>query len=163
MKQPDRITPGEAIRRIDGKEMLIFVDVREPESWARSEELIGGAMRVPPSELAAHVGRMPRNPLVIYCDADHQQTSMNVARELLARGFHHVFVLDGGLDAWKRSKGFMTSKPAGGDVHRPEVKMPASPHPSPPTRMPEEGVAARGEPATPMANRPSPHHRPSHA
>jgi rhodanese-related sulfurtransferase len=163
MQQPDRITAAEVMRRINRKEKLIFVDVREPESWASSEELIGGAMRVPPSEIAAHAGRIPRNLLVIYCDSEHELTSMNVARELLERGFPNVFVLEGGLDAWRQTKGFIVSKPAGGDVHTAPAKLPESAQPKQPGRLPQEGVAARGEPSTPMANLPSPHHRPSHA
>jgi rhodanese-related sulfurtransferase len=163
MQQPDRITAGEAIRRIDRREKLIFVDVRDSDSWSGSEELIGNAMRVPPSEIATYAARIPRTTLVVYCDSARQQTSMSVARDLIARGFRHVFVLEGGLDGWKQAKGRMAAKPTGADVHRPPAHLPDSPPVRTPNHLPEEGVAARGGPSTPMASIPSPHHRPSHA
>jgi rhodanese-related sulfurtransferase len=163
--QPDRITIHEVMRRINAHEKLVFVDARDAASWANSEELIGGATRVPPTDVAAHTGRLPGNPLIVYCDSPHQQTSMNVARDLASRGFHEVRVLDGGFDAWKQARGWIVAKPAGGDVRLRSPTLPETPqaHAKAPSRIPTEGVAGEGEPSTPMERIPSPHHRPSHA
>ncbi len=168
MQQPDRITTAEVMRRINRHQHLTFIDARTRDSYMRSEEVISHAMRLPPDEIAVRAGRIPRTPLVVYCDSPHEQTSMEVARELLSRGFPNVWVLAGGLDAWKQARGWMVSKPAGEDVHlEPYKSRHEAPTPAPRRSVPEQHVASEGvsqgkEPATPMERPVSPHHRPSH-
>lgn len=164
MHQPDRITTAEVMRRINAHERLIFIDVRTAEDWSASEEMIGGAMRVPPEAVEQQAGRMPRNPLVLYCSTPHEATSMAVARELIGRGFGEVRVLAGGLEAWKQAKGFVTAKPGEG-VREMKTERPTRPSQdlgrvSDSANVPREGVGAGTVVRTPMADLPSPHHRP---
>lgn len=173
MQQPDRITVEEVARRIGAGEKLVFVDAREPNNWAESEELIGGATRVPPDEVTHHTGRLPKNPIVVYCDSPGEAASTRVATELAARGWHEARPLMGGLEAWKRARLPLVSKSKGREEPRP-VHGTAHPYPpspsgeaSPPERMqspvhvssPREGVAGTGRPSTPMADPPSAHRK----
>lgn len=160
--QPDTITVEEAMRRINAHEKLVFVDVRDPESWDHSEELIGGATRVPPGELVAHVARLPRKTLVVYCDSPREQTSRAVARELRSRGFHEVRVLSGGLRAWKESHGFLSAKPMSTEHHHEEHFLPPASTDDEPITVKTSFVpsqAGPSVPATPMGHRPSAHRR----
>ncbi|MBI2392589.1 MAG: hypothetical protein HYV09_23595 [Deltaproteobacteria bacterium] len=163
MQQPDRITIDEVMRRINRGEKLVFVDVRDRDAWSESEALIGGATRVPPDEIEKHAARLPKNPLVVYCSSPNEQTSMQVARELLGRGWREVRPLAGGFDAWQRARGFVAAKPKGGDVHR-ELRTHApvavSRTPSPQAEgAPSQAGAGAGAPATPMSPMPSDHRR----
>lgn len=166
MQQPDRITTEEVMRRINRHEKLMFIDARTRQSFERSEEIISHAMRVPPDDVAACSGRIPKSPLIVYCDSPHEQTSMEVARELRARGFRVLGVLAGGLEAWKAKRGFMVSKPAGEDLQVEHYLTHSQPTPPPrrnvPDYVPSEGVTAGTEPVSPTERVYSPHHRPSH-
>jgi rhodanese-related sulfurtransferase len=95
------ITPAEAARllREDG---ATLVDVREPDEHAR--ERIPGARNLPLSrleeaELAVHQGR----PVLFHCRSG-ARTEGN-AQRLAARigGVCEAFIVEGGLDAWKRA------------------------------------------------------------
>src|SRR5687767_6724102 len=111
--QPDRISTEEVIRRIDSGEEIVFVDARRRDAFDSSEEMIGGAIRVPPDDVAGYVSRLPPyRAIVVYCTCASEQSSMNVARELLERGFHEARPLLGGFEEWKRKKGFVVGKPA---------------------------------------------------
>lgn len=163
MQQPDRITIEEVMRRINRGEKLVFVDVRDRDAWSESEALIGGATRVPPDEVDKHVARLPKNPLVLYCSSPHEQTSMQVARELLARGWREVRPLSGGFEAWQQARGFVAAKPKDGDVHR-EFRTHApvdvsTSGASPPATTPSQAGSGAGAPATPMSAMPSDHRK----
>ena len=170
--QPDRITVEEVARRIDAGEKLVFVDAREPNHWAESEELIGGATRVPPDEVAHHAGRLPKNPLVVYCSSPYEASSARVAAELTERGWHEARPLLGGLDAWKHARLPIVAKPMGAEEKHPVTETPRSIPPAPsgeaapparsepmPAWVPREGVAGTGGPNTPMADVPSAHRK----
>ncbi len=172
MQQPDRITVEEVARRIGAGEKLVFVDAREPNHWAKSEELIGGATRVPPDELAHHAGRLPKNPLVVYCSSPNEAASARVAAELTERGWHEARPLLGGLDAWKKARLPITAKPKEAEEPHPVPETPRSAPPlpsgdvTPPPRpdpmqawVPREGVAGTGGPSTPMADPASAHRK----
>lgn len=166
--QPDRITTAEVMHRIDRKEKLVFVDVRSAEDWASSEEIIGGATRVPPDAIQVHAGRLPNLPLVVYGAHANDQTSLAVARDLTERGFRHVYVLEGGLDAWKRAKGHLSSKPTGGEREKitpPHEVQETGAHDVGRSAVgdnawvPREGVGAGHVVETPVATMPSAHRK----
>jgi len=115
MHEPDRINTTEVMRRLNAHETVVFVDARTVEDWSASEEMIGGAIRVPPDGVAHHAGQLPSDPLVLYCTTPNQATSMAVARELISRGFRDLRVLDGGLEAWKQAGGYVVARLAAGD------------------------------------------------
>jgi rhodanese-related sulfurtransferase len=94
------ITPEEAARllREDG---ATLVDVREPDEHAR--ERIPGAQNLPLStleeaEFALHGGK----PVLFHCRSG-ARTQGNAARLAAKAGPVEAYVIDGGLQAWKRA------------------------------------------------------------
>lgn len=94
------ITPDEAARllREDG---ATLVDVREADEHAR--ERIPGARNLPLSrleeaELAVHQGK----PVLFHCRSG-ARTAGNADRLAAKAGLCEAYVVEGGLDAWKRA------------------------------------------------------------
>jgi rhodanese-related sulfurtransferase len=78
-----------------------LVDVREPDEHARAR--IPGAQNLPLSrleeaELALHVGK----PVIFHCRSG-ARTQGNAARLAAKAGLCEAYVVEGGLDAWKRT------------------------------------------------------------
>jgi rhodanese-related sulfurtransferase len=94
------ITPDEAARLLrEGGATL--VDVREADEHAR--ERIPGARNLPLSrleeaELAVHQGK----PVLFHCRSG-ARTAGNADRLAAKAGLCEAYVLEGGLDAWKRA------------------------------------------------------------
>jgi rhodanese-related sulfurtransferase len=89
------ISADEAKRRIDGGAVL--VDVREADEFAR--EHVPGAVNCPVSKLDAF--RAPAGPVVFHCRSGARTAAQ--AGRLAAAAHGEAFILDGGLDAWKRA------------------------------------------------------------
>ncbi len=82
----------------------IFIDVRD-EVEARDEGLFPGAVRSPLSlsSFTETMRRFPKNrPTVILCQTGKR--SRMAADRMLDAGFSRLFVVDGGLEAWKKSR-----------------------------------------------------------
>lgn len=63
-----RISKEEAKERQDSGEEIIFLDIRNPGSWERSEHQIKGAIRMPLNEIDQRVGSLPKGKAIItYC------------------------------------------------------------------------------------------------
>lgn len=94
------ITPEEAAALLrDGGATL--VDVREPDEHAR--ERIPGAQNLPLSkleeaELALHAGK----PVLFHCRSG-ARTQGNAGRLAAKAGLVEAYVVEGGLEAWKRA------------------------------------------------------------
>ncbi len=95
------INPAEARRRLD-EGTAILVDVREP--YEHSRENIPEARLVPLSAFDAHDFSQDcaRVEAAIFHCQSGARTAMN-ARRLMRAGFREVFVLQGGMAAWKRA------------------------------------------------------------
>ncbi|MGX4771071.1 rhodanese-like domain-containing protein [Bradyrhizobium guangdongense] len=97
-----KIDPATARRLV--KQGAIVVDIREAEEFAR--ENISGAHHLPLSRLdEADLDVKAGKPVIFHCKSG-ARTSMNAAR-LAAKvnGACEAYIVDGGLDAWKRSAG----------------------------------------------------------
>lgn len=58
-----------------------------------------GALHIPMHEIPSRIREIPRSaPVVVMCH--HGERSYRVARFLLAGGFHDVYNLEGGIDAY---------------------------------------------------------------
>jgi rhodanese-related sulfurtransferase len=92
-------------RRLEQREMLVILDVREDEERALC------LLPLPDSAIHLHVpmGTIPAQfesireasrarPIVVYCHLGMR--SMVVAQWLAGRGVHDVHNLEGGIDAW---------------------------------------------------------------
>ena len=91
------ISPEELQTRLNGKEDVVLLDVREPVEWqiARMQE----AMLIPLGRLPQEVHRLnTADEMVVYCKIG--QRSALAVQFLLETGFRKVKNLEGGIDAW---------------------------------------------------------------
>jgi rhodanese-related sulfurtransferase len=66
--QVTRITVDEVGERMKRGEPFAFVDTRNPQAWAESDQKLPGAIRVPADEVDQHVDEIPHDRAVItYC------------------------------------------------------------------------------------------------
>ena len=66
--QATRITVDEVGERLNRGEQFAFVDSRNPQAWAQSDQKLPAAIRVPADELEQHIDEVPRDRAVItYC------------------------------------------------------------------------------------------------
>lgn len=78
----------------------ILIDVREPDAVAHKTVDINHLVTLPMSELEHRVGELPANrPLLLVSRVGN--TSNEVAKLLLEKGFADVAIVDGGLTAWE--------------------------------------------------------------
>jgi rhodanese-related sulfurtransferase len=63
-----RITVDELRKRMKAGENFTFVDTRNPQAWAQSNEKLPGAIRVPVDTSDENLPNIPTNkPVVTYC------------------------------------------------------------------------------------------------
>jgi rhodanese-related sulfurtransferase len=94
----DDLTPQEFQKSIVD-EGNILIDVREESELDICQ--IDGAINMPMSSITETFSDLdPSLSYSIYCH--HGMRSMQVANFLLSKGFHSLFNLRGGIDAWSR-------------------------------------------------------------
>lgn len=94
-----KIAPTDLQRRLQD-DSVVLIDIREPDEYAR--EHIHGARLVPLSAIDSHDFDTQHGKAAVFTCRSGNRTAMNAAR-LLAKGFRESYVLDGGLDGWKRA------------------------------------------------------------
>ena len=68
MQDELRITVDELLKRMKEGEKFTFVDTRNPQAWAQSNEKLPGAIRVPVNTSDEKLSHIPKNkPVVTYC------------------------------------------------------------------------------------------------
>ena len=66
--QATRITVDEVGERLNRGEQFAFVDTRNPQAWAQSDQKLPNAIRVPAEEIDQHLDEIPHDRVVItYC------------------------------------------------------------------------------------------------
>jgi len=87
--------------RLDVKEPLTLLDVREP--WEYATAHIEGSKHIPMSEVPtrAHQELDPEEHIVVVCH--HGVRSLHVAHWLRQQGFENAQSLRGGIDQWSRA------------------------------------------------------------
>ncbi len=88
-----------AIDLINHKNAQI-VDLRQPEDFKRAH--IANSINLPATTIQNSLGKLSKERPVLLVDADGRRTQM-VAQLLRGTGFKGVFVLQGGLNAWRTS------------------------------------------------------------
>lgn len=91
------ITPTELKKRMDAKEDLNILDVRE--EWEYEEKNIG-AKNIPLGELPAHLHELDKwkdEEVIVHCRSGKR--SANAQKFLQQQGFKNVRNLDGGIEA----------------------------------------------------------------
>jgi rhodanese-related sulfurtransferase len=102
-----------ALRAIPGR--LVMVDARSLKSYAVSDEVVPGAVRLDPQQSvrsATALGLPKDATLALFCACPHDETSIRVAAELRRAGWAHARVVEGGWNAWVNA-GLPTASRAG--------------------------------------------------
>jgi rhodanese-related sulfurtransferase len=103
--EANSIEPEELYALLKAKEVLLY-DVRQPLDFLAHPEIIPGAMRIAPKDIAEETASFSRDQnSVIYCTGAGDDTSQMVLGKARALNFTRVKILKGGLDAWK-AKGY---------------------------------------------------------
>jgi rhodanese-related sulfurtransferase len=101
---PAPITSEAAKRLWDQGERVVFVDARTAAAWGAATKRLPAAISVPADEIDKYVREIPRDALVVtYCTCPHEESSVQLARSLLDRGFSSVKYLKGGLEGWQQA------------------------------------------------------------
>jgi len=91
------ISVRELKKRMDNKEPLMLIDVREPYEYEIAR--IDGSRLIPLGELETHLSELPRmGGLVLHCHSGAR--SEHAVRILQEAGFENAVNLEGGIDAW---------------------------------------------------------------
>ncbi len=98
-----RITPDELKARMDARDRILILDLRNGLDRQTDPVRIPGAFHVLPEHLDFRPEDIGRDQeIVIYCTCPNEATSASVALRLQRRGLKFVRPLQGGLDAWRK-------------------------------------------------------------
>ena len=102
-----RISPRMLDRKLKSKKKVAVLDLLDFEAETESPEAIPGALRVDPSRLrkSPHIAVSGDAEIVLYSSSGGDTLSARVAVTLKRIGVDKVWVLEGGLKAW-REQGF---------------------------------------------------------
>ena len=96
----------EALYELLKANKILLYDVRQPLDFLAHPEIIPGATRIPPKDIADQTAHFSRDQnSVIYCTGGDDETSQMVLGKARALNFTRVKLLRGGLAAWKE-KGY---------------------------------------------------------
>lgn len=99
---------------MDRGERFAFVDARTSQELNESNNRLLGAIRMTATEVGHNISKVPQGTTIItYCTGQDEQSSTEVAMELMRRGFLNVYPLIGGLDAWRKVGGPLESNMKG--------------------------------------------------
>lgn len=96
-----------------GGHSTMVLDVRPRRSFDQQTMGLAEAVPVYFGESPVLLPDLDRDhPLLVYCDSEQQASSNKVAEWLIALGYRHVWVMEGGLSAWTqaRSRSALVSK-----------------------------------------------------
>jgi rhodanese-related sulfurtransferase len=97
----EEITPQDLKQRLDARQPLVLVDVRE--AWERQLCRLDHSLHIPIEEIEFRADELdPGDEIVVYC---HQGVRSAAVAQYLReqRGFPRVRNLAGGLDLWARA------------------------------------------------------------
>jgi rhodanese-related sulfurtransferase len=99
-----RITPALLHIKITSAEQVAIVDLLSFEEGDEGLAGIPGAVRMDPARLRSRIRVVvPENVgIVLYCSSSGELTSARVAVALQKMGISNIWVLEGGLAAWKK-------------------------------------------------------------
>jgi rhodanese-related sulfurtransferase len=90
---------------LDANQVQLY-DVRQPLDFLAHPEIIPGAIRIAPKDIAEQTISFSRDQnSVIYCTGSDHDTSQMILAKASALKFTRVKLLKGGLEAWK-AKGY---------------------------------------------------------
>jgi rhodanese-related sulfurtransferase len=96
----------EALNELLNAKQVLLYDVRQPLDALAHPEIIPGAVRIAPKDIADQTASFSRDQnSVIYCTGGDDETRRMVLGKARALNFTRVKILKGGLEAWK-AKGY---------------------------------------------------------
>jgi len=101
LPQVRHVSPGELDARLAARDAVVLLDVREPHEHEAGA--IPGSVLLPLAQVLTEQGRATlsaQSPVIVYCHGGAR--ARRAADELVAAGFPHVEVLDGGYSSWHR-------------------------------------------------------------
>jgi rhodanese-related sulfurtransferase len=91
------ITPRELKQRLERKEEILIVDVREP--WERQTASITPSQHLPMADVPSRFQELdPDQHIVVYCH--HGVRSLSVTDWLRKQGYEKAQSMSGGIDQW---------------------------------------------------------------
>jgi rhodanese-related sulfurtransferase len=103
--EANSIEPEALHALLNAKQVLLY-DVRQPLDFLAHPEIIPGATRIAPKDIAEQTASFSRDQnSVIYCTGGDDETFQMVLGKARALNFTQVKLLKGGLAAWK-AKGY---------------------------------------------------------
>jgi rhodanese-related sulfurtransferase len=103
--EANTIEPEALYAQLKVKQVLLY-DVRQPLDFLAHPEIIPGATRIAPKDIAEQTASFSRDQnSVIYCTGGDDETFQMVLGKARALNFTRVKLLKGGLAAWKE-KGY---------------------------------------------------------
>jgi rhodanese-related sulfurtransferase len=103
--EANTIEPEALYAQLKTKQVLLY-DVRQPLDFLAHPEIIPGATRIAPKDIAEQTASFSRDQnSVIYCTGGDDETFQMVLGKARALNFTRVKLLKGGLAAWK-AKGY---------------------------------------------------------
>jgi rhodanese-related sulfurtransferase len=105
------VTPADLRKQLQADAPPIVIDVRRAPAFLASREMVRGALRRDPEQVANWVRTLPAaSSVVVYCVHGHE-VSRQAAAGLTQAGLHARF-LEGGLEqGWKAADGPLDAKP----------------------------------------------------
>ncbi|MDR3635684.1 MAG: rhodanese-like domain-containing protein [Isosphaeraceae bacterium] len=102
LEQPvPRITREALQQRLDQKEAVTLLDVRQPSQLTGDRRTLPRAVVMPPDKVERRHAELPADrEIVVYCACPNEETSGRVALWLRERGYQ-AYALTGGFDAWR--------------------------------------------------------------
>jgi rhodanese-related sulfurtransferase len=99
------IEPEALYELLHAKEVLLY-DVRQPLDFLAHPEIIPGATRIAPKDIAEQTASFSRDQnSVLYCTGGDDETFQMVLGKARALNFTRIKLLKGGLAGWK-AKGY---------------------------------------------------------
>ena len=96
------LSPEELARRLDSDPALLVCDVRNPDELGGELGQLPGSLNIPLGQRQQRVGELSTHKtrdIVVVCRTGKRSEA--AARILLDSGFDRVFVLRGGMTAWR--------------------------------------------------------------
>jgi rhodanese-related sulfurtransferase len=101
----ERISMEEIARLIDQGYEPLVIDARSATAQ-QLEHAIPGALFFDACDAKGFMAAQDKDRhIVVFCSCPNDVTAAQVAKRLLAHGFHRARPLQGGLDAWKEHHG----------------------------------------------------------
>ncbi len=96
------ITPTELQQKVDSKQPVLILDVRQPQEYSYDGHIKGSRL-MPLGSLRNRLEELPRDiPIVVVCRSGAR--SRTACEMLQNQGFEDVSNMGGGMIAWKRAR-----------------------------------------------------------